>query len=211
MKFKSIGTFVVLLAWINSTVAAQDRRSVGIPPFDLASVEAGVEARTSLATLVRVEMLKNPELNPQSLTLPRGTFPPLPDKQAIALGREAEVQFVVLGTILEATVTRSSNRVAKGGGLGRVIGAVSSSVTRVTAKIALHAELLNTVTGTTEAFEVSATNTDVGVGADLSTTLGGFGAGDEGWQKTPMGKALREAAQKLVEEVARRTAKPAAP
>ena len=207
MKVQSIGTFVILLAGINGSAAAQDRRSIGIPPFDLASVEAGVEARTALATLVRVEMLKNQELNPQTLTLPRGVVPPIPTRQAAELGREAAVQFVVLGTILEATVTRNSNRAAKGG-LGRVIGAVSGSVTRVTAKVTIHAELVNVTSGATEGFEVSATNTDVGVGASLSTTLGGFGAGDEGWLKTPMGKALREAAQHLVAEVAKRTLKP---
>lgn len=208
MTRRFVSLVALLLALTPNVSTAQERRSVGIPPFDLASVEGGAETRTALATLVRVEMLKNQELNPQTLALPRGVVPPLPTRQAAELGREAAVQFVVLGTILEATVTRNSNRATKGG-LGRVIGGVSASVTRVTAKITIHAELVNVTTGATEGFEVSATNTDVGVGGNLSTTLGGFGAGDDGWQKTPMGKALRGAAQHLVAEVAKRTAKPA--
>jgi hypothetical protein len=44
----------------------------------------------------------------------------------------------------------------------------------------------------------------VGVGADIWTSLGGFDVGDTSWDKSPMGKALREAAQKLAAEAIRR-------
>jgi len=69
------------------------------------------------------------------------------------------------------------------------------------AEVRLHVEIVNSEGATTHAFEVEGDNTDVGIGADLWTTLGGFDVGDAGWDKSPMGKALREAAEKLVNEV----------
>jgi len=44
---------------------------------------------------------------------------------------------------------------------------------------------------------VSAKNTDLGIGADFSTALGGADIGGSGWDTSPMAKALREAARKI--------------
>jgi hypothetical protein len=74
---------------------------------------------------------------------------------------------------------------------------VGGSLTRTTRNVTLHAELADAATGNLQRFEVQANNTDMGIGVDLWTTLGAFGRGDDGWQKTPFGKALRETAQKL--------------
>jgi hypothetical protein len=188
---------------------AAEPGSVGIVPFDVTAVDGAgaAEAGRVLATLVRVEMLKNRQLRPQLVTLPADARPPLGPKQAAAIGQAADVEFVLLGTVLEATTTRSTNRAASA--LGGIVGSTSigGSVSRTTGKVTLHAELVNAATGTFDAFEVDASNTDVGIGADLWTTLGSFNTGDDGWQKTPFGKALREAAGKLTTEVARRAKK----
>src|SRR5262245_5895136 len=182
--------------------------SVGIVPFDVTAVQGsgGADAGRTLSTLVRIEMLKNKALEPQLVPLPTGMTTPVAPKQAAEIGKTADVRFVLIGTVLEATTTRGNTRADSGyGGLGRITGtAVGGSVTRTTGKVALHAELVNVETGKFETFEVQASNTDVGVGADLWTTLGSFGTGDDGWQKTPFGKALREAAQKLTTEVGKR-------
>jgi len=47
-------------------------------------------------------------------------------------------------------------------------------------------------------------DTTVGVGVDLVTVMGSFDAGDNDWEKSPMGKALKKAAGKVAEETARR-------
>jgi curli biogenesis system outer membrane secretion channel CsgG len=133
----------------------------------------------------------------------------LTPQRAAELGKSAGVDLILLGTVLEASSSRNNNR-ASTSRLGGIIGSsVGGSVTRTTAKISLHAELVESATGrSVDTFEVEASNPDTGVGADLWSTLGNFNLGDDGWQKTPMGKALREAAQKLTTEVAKRAVKP---
>ena len=201
----SLVAVVSLLCW-DAPVSTAERGSVGIVPFDVTAAEGrqGADAGRVLATLVRVEMLKNKQLRPQLVTLPPGVRAPVAPKQAAELGATADVEFVLVGTVLEATTTRSSNRAGTGfGGVARGT-AIGGSLTRTTGKVVLHAELIDVATRRFEAFEVEASNTDLGVGANLRTTLGSFNRGDEGWQKTPFGKALREAAEKLTVEVAKR-------
>jgi curli biogenesis system outer membrane secretion channel CsgG len=84
---------------------------------------------------------------------------------------------------------------------------VGGSLTRTKAEVMMHVELVGRDGDVHDTFEVEGSNTDVGVGADIWTTLGSFDAGDTGWEKSPMGKALREAAQKLSAEVMKRNAK----
>ena len=190
---------------------AADPPTIGIAPFDVSTVEgsSGPEAGRALGTLVRVEMLKNKQIRPQVIELPSGVRPPLTPQRAAELGKAAGVDLMLLGTVLEASSSRNNNR-ASTSRLGGLIGSsVGGSVTRTTAKISLHAELVESTTArSVDTFEVEGSNTDTGVGADLWSTLGNFNLGDDGWQKTPMGKALREAAQKLTIEVAKRAAKP---
>src|SRR5687768_1902767 len=175
---------------------AADPPTIGIVPFDVSTVEGtgGADAGRVLGTLVRVEMLKNKQIRPQVIELPTGVRPPLTPQRAAEIGKTAGVDLMLLGTVLEASSSRNNNR-ASTPRLGGVIGStVGGSVTRTTAKISLHAELVDSATGrSVETFEVEGSNTDTGVGADLWSTLGNFNLGDDGWQKTPMGKALREA------------------
>jgi hypothetical protein len=211
MTLRSIQAATLLVALASSNLAAQDQRTVGVVPFDVTSIDGtGVEAGRVLATLVRVELLNNKQLLPQLTKLPDTTRLPLAAKAASALGRDSEVEFMVVGTVLEATSARSNNR-ASTRAIGKVLGGagagVSGSLTRTTAKVTLHVQLVSSASGKTEAFEVSSSVTDVGVGADFHTTLGAFSAGDAGWQTTPMGKVLREAAAKISVEVARRVVK----
>jgi hypothetical protein len=211
MTIRAIHRATLLAALASSTLSAQGQRSVGIVPFDVTSIEgSGVEAGRVLATLVRVELLNNQRLLPRLIKLPEGARLPLQTKDASTLGRDSEVEFIVVGTVLEASSARSNNR-ATTRAIGKVLGGagagVSGSLTRTTAKVTLHVQLVPSKSSDPQAFEVSESHTDIGVGADLHTTLGAFSAGDAGWQKTPMGKALRDAARKISVELAQRIAK----
>jgi curli biogenesis system outer membrane secretion channel CsgG len=210
MRSSRIVLAIVLVAGTLPLNAA-DPPTIGIVPFDVSTVEGkgGADSGRVLGTLVRVEMLKNKQIRPQVIELPAGVRPPLTPQRAAELGKSAGVDLILLGTVLEASSSRNNNR-ASTSRLGGIIGSsVGGSVTRTTAKISLHAELVESATGrSVDTFEVEASNTDTGVGADLWSTLGNFNLGDDGWQKTPMGKALREAAQKLTTEVAKRAVKP---
>jgi len=211
MTRRSLLTIVVACTLALIQAQAADPPTIGIVPFDVSTVQGsgGADAGRVLGTLVRVEMLKNKQIRPQLIELPTGVRPPLTPQRAAELGKSAGVDLMLLGTVLEASSSRNNNR-ASTSRLGGIIGSsVGGSVTRTTAKISLHAELVESATArSVETFEVEASNTDTGVGADLWSTLGNFNLGDDGWQKTPMGKALREAAQKLTTEVAKRAVKP---
>jgi curli biogenesis system outer membrane secretion channel CsgG len=211
MTRRSLLTIVVACTLALIQAQAADPPTIGIVPFDVSTVQGsgGADAGRVLGTLVRVEMLKNKQIRPQLIELPTGVRPPLTPQRAAELGKSAGVDLMLLGTVLEASSSRNNNR-ASTSRLGGIIGSsVGGSVTRTTAKISLHAELVESATArSVDTFEVEASNTDTGVGADLWSTLGNFNLGDDGWQKTPMGKALREAAQKLTTEVAKRAVKP---
>lgn len=201
--FRSVVALAVFATTV-PTLNAADPATVGIVPFDVSGAEGRgtADAGKALSTLVRVEMLKNKDVRPQLLELPAGMKMPLTSKQAAALGQTNSVDYVVVGTVLEASTKRATNSAGS-----RVLGTVAGSVTRTTATVSLHAELVHAGSGESTTFEVQGNNTDAGVGGTIWTTLGSFGVDDDGWQKTPMGKALREAAQKLTAEVAKTTAK----
>jgi curli biogenesis system outer membrane secretion channel CsgG len=153
-------------------------------------------------------MIKSRQLQPVVLEPPPGKATPLAPSAIVAAASSVEVDLVVSGTVLEATTERSSNRVSTYGLPTGGYGNVGGSLTKVKAKVVIQVELIDATTGqTVDTFEVEGADTDVGVGADIYTTLGSFGAGDSGWDKSPMGKALREAAQKGAGEVARRATK----
>ncbi len=197
--------FALLAVLLASGAAAQERVRVGLLPFDVANVGGGSHtAAQALAKLVRVEMITDTRVQPVLLELPAGARLPLSAAQLAALAAENDLTMIIAGTILDAETTRGSNRVSTRGLGGRLGSSVGTSVSRTRAEVSMHVELVSKDGEVTHAFQVEGTNTDVGVGADIWTSLGSFDVGDASWDKSPMGKALREAAQKLAAEAIRR-------
>ncbi|MGE0040687.1 MAG: hypothetical protein AB7H88_19585 [Vicinamibacterales bacterium] len=183
--------------------AAQGRVRVGILPFDVANVDGGSQsAAAALAKLVRVQLITDRRTQPVLVELAAGEELPLPEGRLAELAAASGVQVIVAGTVLEATTTHGSNRVytPRVGGVS-----LGGSLSRTRAEVSMHVELSGADGRVTDTFEVEGDNTDVGVGTDIWTALGSFDVGDSGWDKSPMGKALREAAEKLASEVKTRT------
>jgi curli production assembly/transport component CsgG len=177
---------------------------VGIAPLDVAVVE-GASANSSevLARLIRFEMLKVKGLRPDLLQLPPDVQPPLPPKKAGALGRKAAVDVVLVGTVLEAASSQSSH----GASTGYFGMSVGGKVNRSSANVTVHVELINPATGEiADMFEVTARTSGTGLGADIWTGIANVNVGDAAWEKTSMGKALREVSQKIATEVGKRAA-----
>jgi hypothetical protein len=197
--------FVVLALSVAVPTAAQERVRVGLLPFDIANVSGGTHtAAQALAKLVRVEMITDKRVQPVLLEVPSGARLPLSTSQLATLAAENDLQMIVAGTILEAETTRDSNRVSTRGLGGRLGSSIGTSVSRTRAEVSMHVELVTPDGEVHHVFQVEGNNTDVGVGADIWTSLGGFDVGDTSWDKSPMGKALREAAQKLAAEAIER-------
>ncbi|MBA3270656.1 MAG: hypothetical protein H0T71_09090 [Acidobacteria bacterium] len=194
---------LALLAPVHAS--AQDRLRVGLLPFDVANVDGGTQtAATALAKLVRAEMITNTRVQPVLLDIPEGAKLPLSAKQLATLAEQNELHLIIAGTILEAATTRGSNRLSTGSLGGRLGSSVGGSLSRTRAEVKMHVELTGADGEVTETFQVEGANTDVGVGADIWTSLGSFDTGDSGWDKSPMGKALREAARNLSAETLKR-------
>lgn len=196
---------VVLVALASTPLFAQDRMRVGLLPFDVASVDGGTQAAAiALAKLVRAEMITDKRVQPVLLDIPEGAKLPLSAKQLALLAQQNDLRLIIAGTILEAETTRGNNRISTGSLGGRLGSSVGGSLSRTRAEVKMHVELAGVDGEVAETFQVEGTNTDVGVGADIWSSLGGFDMGDTGWDKSPMGKALREAAQKLASETMKR-------
>lgn len=185
--------------------AVNEQIAVAIAPFDMIDVDRGSrDIGQGLAKLVRVEMLKQRRLRPVLLEVPEETELPLSTEAALELGRKAQAALVVVGTVLEADVSQSDSRASTGGAFGIDVG---GSVRRTAARVTLHVELVDVASGRSSGtFEVEGTKTETGVGADFSTTIGSFDTGQSDWENTAMGKAVREAAERLAREVSRRSA-----
>lgn len=196
---------LILVLIVSANASAQGRVRVGLLPFDIASVDGGTaSAASTLAKLVRAEMITDKRVQPVLLDVPADAKLPLSEKQLEALIEENDLQMIVAGTVLEAETTRGSNRVSTGSLGGRLGSAVGGSLSRSRAEVKMHVELVDKDGDVKYTFQVEGSNTDVGVGADIWTSLGGFDVGDASWDKSPMGKALREAAQKLAAEAIKR-------
>jgi hypothetical protein len=131
MTGRSVGLLIAAWVVIAAVPRAEDALSVGLVPFDIAAVEgATLNASSALAKLVRLEMLKAKGLQPALLDLPVGTQLPLTPKKAAQLGRTAETDIVLVGTILEATSSHSNHGASTGRFGGYPNRASASSTSR---------------------------------------------------------------------------------
>ncbi len=195
---------VVLLSVLGASAAAPAPIRAGILPFDVVSVDgAGPSASTALAKLIRIEMIKGRKLTPVLLTLPPEVTHPVPSEQAATIGKSADVGLVLVGTVVDASTSQTSHSANTGGLLSSV--GISGRIDRSSAEVSLHLDLVDPATGkVVDSFDVDGKASDTGVGMDFSTALGGIDTGDGAWEKTPMGKALGNAARKVSDEVAKR-------
>lgn len=194
MKSWSIALIVVLLP------ALALSQKIGVLPFEDAS-GVGPEFGAQVAKFIRSELLKNKKYLPKFIQ-----YKPTDDEvaavdveTAIALGRKNAVEYVVIGTILEADASSSSSGV---GGIEILGQSVGSSLRTVSARITIQGDLISVNEGKLiESFRTDGTVTDASVGADVTTEWGSLNADNEKGNNSPHAKALREAVEKLVEEM----------
>jgi curli biogenesis system outer membrane secretion channel CsgG len=207
MKRMLVAGVLVLASTVSALAAGDGPLRAGILPFDVVSVDgAQADTSTALAKLVRIEMIKGRKLTPVLLTLPSGAETPVPPDAAATIGKSATVSVVIVGTVIDASVTHSTRSASTGGLLGSI--GVGGEIDRANARVSLHIDLVDPATGKiADSFDVEGKSSETGVGMDFSTALGGLNQGGDAWEKTPMGKALSEAARKVNDEVVKRASK----
>jgi hypothetical protein len=188
---------VFVLVMLPGILCAQ---KIGVLPFEDAS-GVGAEFGAQVAKFIRSEFLKNKKILPKFVDYkPKADESAAIDvEKAIELGKKNAVDFIVIGTILEADASSSSSGI---GGISVFGQNVGSNLRTVTAKITLQGDLISVKDGKLiESFRTDGSKTDASVGADVSTEWGSVNSDKQEGNNSPNAKALREAVEKLVEEM----------
>jgi curli biogenesis system outer membrane secretion channel CsgG len=187
----------LMLIVLPSFVWAQ---KIGVLPFEDAA-NVGPTFGEQVAKFIRSELLKNKKYVPKFIQYKAKEDEPtsIDLDKAVELGKKNAVDYVVIGTILEAEATTSSTGVGNISVLGQSVG---SSLRTVTATMTIQGDLISISTGKLiESFRATGSKTDRSVGADVSTEWGSLNADKDAGGNTPNAQALREAVEKLVEQM----------
>jgi curli biogenesis system outer membrane secretion channel CsgG len=184
----------VLLALLPALGSAQ---KIGILPFEDAA-GVGPAFGEQVAKFIRSEFLKDKKFLPKFISYKPGEeeSATIDVEKAIELGKKNGVEYVVIGTILEAETNSSSSGV---GGISILGQSVGSSLRTVSATITIQGDLISVKKGElVESFRTSGSKTDPSVGADVSTEWGSVNSDQNSGNNSPNAAALREAVEKLV-------------
>jgi hypothetical protein len=176
-------------------------QKIGVLPFEDAA-NAGPELGDQVAKFIRSEFLKNKKYVPKFIQIPKPKDEeptPVDHDKAVEVGKKNGVAYVVIGTILEAEVSKSTNGIGGITVLGQSLG---STMRTVTASVVIQGDLISVSTGTlVESFRASGAKTDKSVAADVSTEWGSINSDKEEGGNTPNAQALREAVEGLVKQM----------
>lgn len=188
-----------LLIVLPSFVWAQ---KIGVIAFEDAA-NAGPELGEQVAKFIRSELLKHKKYIPKFIQYKaeEGESTSIDFEKAVELGKKNGVDYVVIGTILEAEVTKGSAGVGNVTIMGQPVG---SSMRTVTATLTIQGDLISVSKGElVESSRATGSKTDRSVGADVSTEWGSLNVGGEGSGNTPNAQALREAVEDLVKQLSK--------
>lgn len=187
--------------WLLPGVALAQK--IGVLPFEDAA-GVGPELGEQVAKLIRSEFLKDQKFTPKFLQYkPNEEESTTIDvEKAMEVGKKNGVEYVLIGTILEAEASSSSSGL---GGISVLKQSVGSSLRTVKAKITLQGDLISVKEGKPiGSFRVTGSKTDRSVGADVSSDWAGLNTDSSSDSNTPNAKALRDAVEKLVKEVSKK-------
>jgi curli biogenesis system outer membrane secretion channel CsgG len=176
-------------------------QKIGVLPFEDAA-NAGPQFGDQVAKFIRSELLKNKKYIPKFIQVPK----PKADEsttidldRAVELGKKNGVAYVVIGTILEAEVSKGSSGLWGIRVMGQSLG---SSLRTVTASLVIQGDLISVETGTLiESFRAGGSKTDNSVGANVSTEWGSVNSDKADGGNTPNAQALRAAVEDLVKQM----------
>jgi hypothetical protein len=159
----------------------------------------GVDAGPVLSRLVQAEIIHSTQLFGRVLTLDSGRPEDVDVEKAAQLGKDAHVDIVLLGTVLEATSEEST----KSGWTPSFGGqSVGGNVRRAKGKVTLQGDLVDTATGKRLAsLRVKGEEADTHVGATVYSGLGSIGTDGNAWLQSPIGKATSKAVAELVKRM----------
>ncbi len=188
---------VLMFMTLPGVLAAQ---KIGVLPFEDAS-GVGAKFGENVAKFIRSEFLKDKKFIPKFIpyAVKEGESAAVDVDKAIELGKKNNVDYVVIGTILEAEASSSASGL---GGISVFGQSVGSNLRTVSAKITLQGDLLSVKEGKLiESFRSSGSKTDASVGADVSTKWGHVNSEQKEGDNSPNAKAMWEAVEDMVSQI----------
>ena len=194
---------LMLALVLSLTAGTAPAQKIGVLPFEDAA-GVGPAFGEQVAKFIRSEILQNKKFLTKFIKYTTGQdeSASIDVEKAVAPGKKNGVDYVVIGTILEAEATSSSNGVGGISVLGQSLG---SSLRTVSATVTIQGDLISVSKGELiQSFRETGSRTDNSVGADVSTEWGSLNSDQDGGGNTPNAQALRDAVEKLVGEISGR-------
>ena len=192
--------------------AAEDPKSapapvkIGLLPFEDATEGESASAAEGVVKWLRAEMVRDKRLLPKVLARPAEESGPLDRDQAVALGKKEGMDLVLMGTILQADVDVSQSSASSGGLLGQI--GIGGGLSSAKAEVVLQGELINVSTGEVLLTErLTGKKSESKLRGDVQSQIGNLDFGSDQAQNTPLGKAVMDAVQKLVQAVVQKLPK----
>ncbi|HKV98548.1 MAG TPA: CsgG/HfaB family protein [Vicinamibacterales bacterium] len=174
---------------------------IGILPFLDASGTMRGDTAAAIGRLVQAEMSHSAtNLSAKVITLDASTkLEDLDQEKAVQIAKGANVDVVLLGTVLEAKSSEST----KGGWLPSIAGQSASVQLRsVKANVMLQSDLYRIADGGKVAsLRVPGSHTDNKFGGGVYTNLGAWDGHSSVFLESPLGKALQQAVTDLVKKI----------
>ena len=173
---------------------------VGVLPFSDATASGAINIGDTMSRLTQAEIVHTTQLQGRALLITSGLKPEQLDSEKIlAIGKESNVDVVVMGTLLEAHMEES----AQNSGTRALFGqAISANFHSWKATVTVQADIYEVATGKKiESFRTTQTQTDKKVGAGAITSIGTVDTGTPAFQASTLGKALQKAVADVVKRV----------
>jgi len=189
---------VLASMWVANS-AAQTLK-VGVLPYADATASGQANIGDSLSRLTQTEIVHSTELDGRALQITNGLSPQqLDSEKVIALGKEQNVDVVVMGTVLDAHAEESAQTSSPRSIFGQ---SISANVHSYKATVTLQADLYDVSAGKkVDSIRLTVMQTDKKVGAGAATTLGNLDTSSTALQTSTLGKALQKAITDLVKQI----------
>ncbi len=175
---------------------------IGILPFLDASGSMSADTAAAIGRLVQAEMSHSaPNLSGKVIAIGGSTkLEEMDAEKAVALAKAADVDVVILGTVLDAKSEESS----KTGWLPPIAGqSVNVSVRSVKASVTLQGDLYRVSDGNkVTSLRVPGSHSDNKFSGGAYTTLGAWDGNSSAFLESPLGKALQAAIEAMVKKIA---------
>ncbi len=192
---------IATLAIVSASAARQSKAparyqfKIGVLAFVDNTGTGGADVGAAVSRTVQAEITHSTQLVGKVLT---DSSDGVDGAKATEIGKNANVDVVLVGLVLEASSDESSKNVHTGSIFGQSVGGNTRSVSSV---VTLQGDLYNVATGEKiESIRVTGKATDRKLGADVSTDFGSVSTGGNS-QNSPIGKALQKAVADLVKRI----------